>query len=305
MDRVDDGDRNAAKKAVEAALAEGRIVQADRDRRVDQLKYAQTTTELQMITQDLAHRATAPAWTTYEPPQTDPSEEASPAPQVNYGPPQDQMVAAQVTQMYGTKPPGGSRALILVPIIFFLVIAIGAGAVILSVVGNIENGSDETFGGFDPFDGFEDAPGPGDAPPPDLFTPGGFRDLLDSLREETGRTAVFESVLYSEYAVTTAPAEAEGKRSISYYFDGDLTESTKSTSTYERFDLSTIDPTVLGRLTRKTRMLVDDPTSYYVIVRKPQDDSTTWLSAYASNDFGESGYLRAEKDGTVIDRSVS
>lgn len=305
MDRVDDGDRNAAKKAVETALAEGRIVQADRDRRVDQLKYAQTTTELQMITQDLAHRATAPAWTTYEPPQADPSEEATPVPQVNYGPPQDPLVAAQVTQMKGTKPPGASRVLILVPIIFFLVIAIGAGAVILSVVGNIDDGSDETFGGFDPFDGFEDAPGPGDAEPPDLFTEGGFRGLVTVVRAETGSTMVFEAGLYEGYAVMTIPAEASGKRAISYRYDGDLTESTKSTSSYDRFDLTTIDATVLAQVLRKAERLVEDPTTSYVLVRKPQDGSTTWLSSYASNEFGESGYLRAEKDGTVIDRSVS
>lgn len=305
MDRVSDGERNAAITAVEAALTEGRIVQADRDRRVDQIRHAQTATELQMITQDLAHRGAAPAWTTYEPPRTGVSTEAPsapPAPQVSYGPPQDQLVSAQVTQMYGSKPAGASKALILVPIIFFLVMAIGAGAVILSVIGNATDSSEETFEGFDPFDGFEE---PGEAPPPDLFTPGGFQDLLGALRSQTGGTAVFEAVLYEEYAVTSAPAEPQGRRAISYYFDGELSESTKSTSPYDRFDLSTIDPAILARLVRKVRMLIEDPTSSYVIVRKPEQGSTTWLAAYASNEFGESGYLRAEKDGTVVDRSVS
>ncbi|WP_309649346.1 DUF1707 domain-containing protein [Nocardioides sp.] len=305
MERVSDGERNAAITAVEAALTEGRIVQADHDRRVDQLRHAHTATELQMITQDLAHRGPAPAWTTYEPPQTGTSGEATPAPQVSYGPPQDQLVAAQVTQMPGSKPAGASQALVFVPIIFFLVMAIGAGAVILSVIGNATDSSEETFEGVDPFDGFEGAPGQGTDAPADLFTPGGFQGLLDALRAETGGTAVFEAVLYEAYAVTSAPAEPEGRRAISYYFDGELSESTKSTSTYDRFDLSTIDPTVLARLTRKARMLIDDPTSSYVIVRKPQDGSTTWLAAYASNEFGESSYLRAEKDGTVVDRSVS
>lgn len=302
MDRVSDGERNAAITAVEAALTEGRIVQADRDRRVDQLRHAQTASELQMITQDLAHREAAPAWTTYEPPRAGASGEAPHAPQVSYGPPQDQLVSAQVTQMYGSKPTGASKALILVPIIFFLVMAIGAGAVILSVIGNATDSSEETFEGFDPFDGFEE---PGQAAPPDLFSPGGFQDLLDALRAETGGSAVFEAVLYEEYAVTSAPAEPQGRRAISYYFDGELSESTKSTSSYDRFDLSTIDPAVLARLVRKVRMLIEDPTSAYVIVRKPEQGSTTWLAAYASNEFGESGYLRAEKDGTVVDRSVS
>jgi len=299
VDRVSDGERNAAIRAVEAALSEGRIIQADRDRRVDQAQHAQTSSELQMITQDLAHRAGASAWTTYEPPaaETDRADEGeqSPPAQVTYGPSQDQVVAAQVTQMYGTKP-AASRVLVLVPIIFFLVIAIGAGAVILAVVGSVNDGIESTFDEFG---------GPQAESSPELFTPTGFDDLIASIRAQTGSTMVFEAGLYPGYAVTTIPAEVSGKRAISYYYDGDLTESTKTTSTYDRFDLASIDASVLVRLSRKVRMLVEDPTIYYVLVRKPQDGSTTWLAAYVSNEFGESGYLRATKDGTIVDRNIS
>ena len=53
--------------------------------------------------------------------------------------------------------------------------------------------------------------------------------------------------------------------------------------------------------------LVEDPTSYYVIVRKPGPpfNDGVWISAYASNEFGESGYLEADKDGKVLNRYVS
>ena len=304
MERVGDGERDAAIKAVEAALADGRIVQADRDARVDQLRHARTASELQMITQDLAHRGTAPAWATYEPPVP-----ATEVPRVGYGPPQEQVVSAQVRQMYGAKPAGSpARVLLLVPIVFFLVMVVGAGAVVLGVMSGVDDGVDTTFEEFDDFPDFPDLPdfpAPEPASGPRLLTPAGFRGLLDAIDAETGSTTAYEAVLYPDYAVTTVPAQASGTRAISYYYDGELAESTRGTAPYARFDLARIDPAVLARLIRKARGLVDDPTSSYVIVRKPQDTSSSWLAAYASNEFGESAYLRADKDGTVVDRSVS
>ncbi len=289
MDRVNDTQRNAAIKAVEDALAQGRIVAADRDHRVDQLRHAQTPSEVQMITQDLAHRDATPTWAPYEPP-------------VVSGPLADRAVSAQVHQMYGARRGGAWKGLALVPILFFLVFAVVVGGVLVGLVGQVDDRGSTSVEDFDDFPGLvepevESAPG--------LFTPTGLRVLVRALRAQTGSSTVFEAGIYPRYAVASVPAGPVGKRAISYYYDGDLRESARTTSTAARFDLAEIDAAVLGRLHRMVRSLVEDPTTSYVLVHRPREGSTGWFSAHVSNAFGESGRLVAELDGTVVERRVS
>ena len=52
-ERADNGSRNAAIKTVNDALKAGRIVQADHDMRVSQLKSAQTMQDIDMAVRDL------------------------------------------------------------------------------------------------------------------------------------------------------------------------------------------------------------------------------------------------------------
>ncbi len=65
--RARDSDRDAAIEVVEAAWADGQIVEADRDKRVEELLRAQTMAEIRTYTQDL------------QPPQPDPSGVPRPA----------------------------------------------------------------------------------------------------------------------------------------------------------------------------------------------------------------------------------
>ena len=65
--RARDADRDAAIEVVEAAWADGQIVEADRDKRVEELLRAQTMSEIRTYTQDL------------QPPQPDPSGVPRPA----------------------------------------------------------------------------------------------------------------------------------------------------------------------------------------------------------------------------------
>lgn len=54
--RARDQDRSAAIEAVQAAWADGQIVEADRDKRVEELQRAQTLGEVQMLVHDLEPR---------------------------------------------------------------------------------------------------------------------------------------------------------------------------------------------------------------------------------------------------------
>ncbi len=54
-------------------------------------------------------------------------------------------------------------------------------------------------------------------------------------------------------------------------------------------------------LVDQARACVDDPESWYAILRRPDDehDDGTWISAYASNEFGESCYLGGDREGAI------
>ncbi|MDO9497426.1 MAG: DUF1707 domain-containing protein [Nocardioides sp.] len=298
MERVSDGDRNAAIRAVEAALADGRIVQADRDRRVDQLRSAQTPSELEMITHDLAYREQT--WSTYTPPP-EATPPPPPPPSVTYGPPQTS--SPEVARLFGTKR-SSKAPWMLIPVLFIFLVA-GSGIFgVLRAIGD----SNETFEFEfdDPAIEFPEYGGPPAAP--QLFRARDFNAMRAAIRRETGSTQSFRAVVYPGYASLELPAESAGQRALSYFYDGDLGEPSKGRSTNERFDLASINPEVMARLARKAKnTLVEDPTAWYVIIEKPGPpfDNGGWFTAYASNEFGESGYLEATLDGTIVNRSVT
>ncbi len=174
---------------------------------------------------------------------------------------------------------------VLAPLIFGAVVAIKA----------ISGGFDELKDGMtEPFSG---------ADKPNLQSAAGFDGLVDALREETGGgTTVFDVVLYPEYAVVSVPADTTTKRYYSYYYDGGLRRTSQGTTERTRFDISTIDASVLVELFRKAKTeLVEDPTTIYAIIDKPGEfDDGAWFTVYATNSFAESGYFTADKTGKII-----
>jgi hypothetical protein len=269
-DRARDRDRDAAIEQVEAALKSGRIVQADHDMRIEQLKHAQTATEVRMLVQDLA-----------------------PAPPVPYGPPSpgaspSYPTLADVRAMTadGTKVSKKVFVLPLIAVVIFVVGLIGGIVALTNALGDGGGG----IGGI----------GGGDAAPADVLSEQGYADLLDAIEAETGGTVAFSAVLYPTYAVVELPVDATTNREGYWYWDGhELSDNdTKSTSSFARMDLSTVDPAVIVDLVERVQRNVEDPTSYYAIVRAPDDDrAVVW--AYASNEYSETAYLGARRDGTV------
>ena len=274
--RARDADRDAAIEVVEAAWADGQIVEADRDKRVEELLRAQTMSEIRTYTQDL------------QPPQPDPSGVPRPA----YGTattvatvkPDIAVSQGPVKTTTGAGSKLACGLLLLIPLgLVGAVIGIIA-AVVSSTGGTLEPGED---------------PGIGEV---NTMSEEGYAELIDDLEDETGSSVVFEAVLYPGYAVMQVPVDGTTNRYEYRYWDGSLDEATsKSTTDYPRFDLRDVDPDVIVGLVDEARSRVEDPTSWYAIVRQPDDDvdNGTWISAYATNEFGESAYLGGDQEGNI------
>lgn len=282
-----ESDRNAAIKLVESAFAVGEIIEADRDKRIEQLQLAQTLDEIRMITHDIQSSAPeAPAAPAADPiPLAQPAE---PPPYVPYGPPETtpevDFPTLQEIQANADKPKL-SKAVILVPLAVVLVVAI---ALIGGIVALVDNSSDDSG-----------VLGIG-SEEPDVLSKDGYQDLLDAVRNETGDTTAFSAVLYPTYAVVELPVDAKTQREEYWYWDGEeLTNNdTKSTSSFPRTDLAEIDAALIVDLVEQVQTKVEDPTSWYAIVRAPDSDrAVVW--AYASNEYNESEYIGARRDGTI------
>jgi hypothetical protein len=275
--RARDRDRDAAIDLVEAAWAQGRIVEADRDKRVQELRRAQTLADIEMFVHDLRPAVPAPRAT------------PGPAPAVPYGPPVPAWSVPSSEELTRQNRPG--RAALVVPLVVVLVVAVAVVGGIVATVGAID----------------EQVSSPSAQPQEarNVLTPGGYRDLVAAVRERTGSTTVFMAVLYPTYAVVEVPVDARTRREEYWYWNGrELTRNdNRSTASFGRYDLSAIDADQLVRLVRRVRPLVDDPTSWYAIVRAPDSDGAV-MWAYASNEYSETAYLGAKPDGTVVHRST-
>ena len=268
-----DSDRDAAIEVVEAAWADGQIVEADRDKRVEELLRAQTIQEIKTYTHDL------------QPPAKDPSGLPRPA----YG---TATTVATVRPDVAVPTTGRTGSRLACGLLLLIPLGLVAAVVgIIAAVVSAVSSSDVLDPG--------ESPGVGEV---NALSAEGYAELIADLEEETGSSTVFEAVLYPKYAVLQVPVDDTTTRYEYRYWDGSLDEaSSKSTTDYSRFDLRDVDPEVIVGLVEEARSRVEDPTSWYAIVRMPDDeyDNGTWISAYASNEYGESGYLGGDQAGNI------
>ena len=283
--------RNDAIKLVEDALKSGRIVQADHDMRIDQLRNAQTMQDVDLQVRDL-RPAAAPAAVTVgaAPPAAPPAG----GPLVNYGPVATEAVQVATTVAKKGKAIGGIIALI---VIVSVVVPI-AGAIIAFVSAR---DSFPDFGDIGPTD--DTTYLPGQAPGEDgvnIFTEEGYDDLVAAMEEEFGATYAFSASLYPRYAVLEVPTGVNDRYQY-YYWDGRELElqDHRGSSTNTQVDLALVEPRIMIELLDMVRGRVDNPNSWYVIIGG-FGGTQTQLNVYASNEFNESSYVSATLDGTIV-----
>ncbi len=315
--KAKDKDRDAAIKVLEEAASRGQIVDADKLKRIQEVQAATTIGEIDLITRGLAAVAGAgagvvppaaapppvsapappanPTFQQYTPPVTPPVTEPDPTPEitppptnVQYGEPLTSSGGTQVTTpLMITKAGGGAKWVLIV----VLIVMAGVTVPIFFGIKAIVDTASDTINDFTP----------GQA---DVFSEEGLEELADDLEAARGSTEIFSATLYPTYAVLEVPAEGSGKRMFRYYWDGDLDQQSKGTvSEPKRMDLRDIELDVVEDLRTKARDQVEDadPKTNYVIVSAPgATDEGAYFSAYASNDFGEGGYVTGDLDGKVI-----
>ena len=291
--RADDGDRNDAIKLVEAALKSGRIIEADRDRRVDSLHQAQTMQDIDIIVRDLRIGTPQMAGATVTAtPYAQPGQQ--PWPPVNYGPAAGQ--PSEAVQIAGKTARRIGGVIIAVVLISFVIPIAGVAIALFSArdsfPGPFAEPADETtyLPGQEPAEGGVN-----------LHTVGGMEDLNDALAEQTGATTVYQAVLYPRYAVLEVPVSGGTGRYQNFYWDGEelAAQDSRGTTTYETFEMTEIDPELIIRLLEKVRNAIDDPTSWYVVISAPPNIEPQ-IGAYASNEFSETAYVVATFDGKII-----
>ena len=266
--RARDKDRDAAIEIVEAAWSEGQIVDADRDHRVGALLRAETLAEIPMLTHDL---------------------------QLPGSP-----VAVATESPYGEPPPrrrSGGVAVVVLAVVIAVVGVVVAGLV--AVVQGVGSTLDAVTA--------SEAPLPGEAAENGVNTLSrdGYAELLDDLETVVGSTEAFEAVLYPEYGVVSLPVDGTSQRESRWYWNGEVDDlDSRGTSSYQRFDLRDVDMDVVVRLVKRVRRMVEEPTSFYAILRAPDEPGGQAIWVYASNEYSESGYLLATAEGKILYNSA-
>ena len=191
---------------------------------------------------------------------------------------------------------GSGVAAIVVLVLAAVVVLAGAGAGVwaLSEWAGEQQGADGPGGP-------PAAGDPADRPPAPLISPAGFDELLDALKKETGSTSVVDLTVYPTYAIAVVPVTGGKGRTTRLYYDGSFRQQGLGTSDDPSLDLRRVDPKLLLPLSRKARNAVEDPNSWYLIIGAP-DAQGAAIYAYASNAYGEGGYVAADLEGRVVNR---
>jgi Domain of unknown function (DUF1707) len=292
--RAKGSERKDATRVVEEACATGRIIPADRDIRLGQIAAARTVGEVDLVVRDLRAAPVAAA----EPPRpyqsTNPAEHAARSSPTT----SPEALVAEVTRLATSSPGRVPTLLKLVPLVVAVVVIGAVASAVIGVVRQVHQSVSPTS----PSSLVPDART--GRPAVDVLSTKGYDAMVRTIKHFTGSTKVYDAVLYPGYAVLQLPVDPGTRHEELYRWDGDLVSMGSLGSTNDRaLDLAAIDPAVLVRLSERARRhLVDDPSSWYVILHDRGASDPSVIYAYASNKYGEGGYLSATIKGKVTRR---
>lgn len=273
--RARDTDRERAVGVIEAAYADGRLGDADRDLRLSRARGAETLDELASLTRDLPMPAS--------PPLTPAARSSAP-----------ERPSARRRALSG-------RALAGVVIAVVALLGVGISSTLLA-----------TFSGS--VDQSGQAPAPAPIESVDVradgagfeIAPGQVRKFIRLYERTFGTLDTFSVVLNPERAIVEVPVKGPRPRAERWLYDGawrQLTEASALLSPAEVLDLGRLD---VGRLfaniTKAERTLdVENGTLTHVVVHHWRNEVPT-VNIYVANMFRETAYLAATLPGDRIVR---
>lgn len=174
-----------------------------------------------------------------------------------------------------------------------VLIVVGAAGLVVFAV----SGGSDSAGGIDM---------PGGRP--DMHSQAGLDELADELRDAYGTTDLYSLTLYPDYAVGKVAIEGgRGDRYEGFYFDGGVDKDWggKGTSDVEPFALSEVDGSQLPEMCAAAKDQVEDPGECYFILDEDFGVAdATFYRVYATNEFGEGGYIQYDRKGKEVNRTT-
>ncbi|VXB67842.1 conserved hypothetical protein [Aeromicrobium sp. 9AM] len=265
--RASDADRDSCLEDIEAAYADGRINDAEREARTQAALQATTLAELAELVADLGPAATLPA-----------------------------KVAAALS---ARRKPGGSQGLspraLRILLLVVLVPAVIAVVVWISTAGDDKKAatpgstSQQTV----PKERLE------------LHTAEGFARLVALTKAKFGTTIVDSAAIYPDYASITVVMKDDPRRAENWFFgkgfEGDPTKGSRQAEA-ATIDLASIDPAAYARAVNRSPSVlgVEDVTSTYVVIHDTGGEPS--FSVYVSNEYSENGYWTFTPAGKEISR---
>jgi DUF1707 SHOCT-like domain len=146
-------------------------------------------------------------------------------------------------------------------------------------------------------------------PPRELHSLGGLTGLFEQMRQKFGDTTGYGITIYGDYASLERTDPTEPRRALRYSYRGgwDDPSETSVSSDDRAVDLAQFDiPTLVGLIRGAPETLginADEVETVYVSI-DPNSDMTAppgsiEMSIYVSPEFGNSGYLELNGDGTI------
>ncbi len=297
--RAKDRDRDRAVYVIAAAHRNGQISQQDHDLRVERVRSSTTVGELEGLVRDIATApAPLPPTAVVPPVVSTGSTGVGSVPADLYGP----APGAKTHTAAGTKSiPASTKSARKV---FVGCMVMGLVFVLAPIVFGIVLFASTAGGGGSEVVDTDPIP----AGPPFELTAAGLRDFVTAYDETFDGTETVRAVFYDAgYVVSWVPA-GDDKVALWNYLDGafdqlgDPMEDTQETAPVDLADLRPAKVMMLVRTAQQT-LGVPDATSTYVIFDRGVFSGGPQLAVYVSNDDGDSGYLQADLDGTILQTS--
>ena len=265
--RASDADRDSCLEDIEAAYADGRINDAEREVRTQAALEATTQAELAELVADLGPAATLPA-----------------------------KVAAALSQR---KQPGDAQGLSPRALRTLLLVVL-VPAVIAVVVWVANSAGDEKAA-------TPGSPSQQSAPKErlELHTAEGFARLVALTKARFGTTIIDSAAIYPDYASITLVMKDDPRRAENWFFgkgfEGDPTKGSRPAGS-ATIDLADVDPAAFARAIKRSPAVlgVEDITSTYAVIRSTGGEPS--FSVYVSNEYSENGYWTFTLDGKEISR---